>query len=97
MNNWQNIIGNATTLDHGFIVLEHDLWQQMVDLAVGYILPDALAHQPPFKIEPIISCLGQPLSNAYAETSDNSTDTPSGCEYPRKLVYSLTLNTTLFP
>ncbi|KAI0757285.1 hypothetical protein C8Q80DRAFT_1093247 [Daedaleopsis nitida] len=79
LNNWENIIGNATTIDTGFIVLEHDLFQQTVEIAMDYILPDALAHQPPFKIEPIISCLNQPLGNAYVETSDNSSSS-SGCQ-----------------
>ncbi|TBU47379.1 hypothetical protein BD309DRAFT_978310 [Dichomitus squalens] len=74
LNNWENIIGNATTIDHGFIVLEHDLFQQTVDIATGYILPDALAHQPPFKIEPIISCLGKPMQDAYIETNDNTSN-----------------------
>ncbi|PIL29657.1 hypothetical protein GSI_08294 [Ganoderma sinense ZZ0214-1] len=74
LNNWESIIGNATTIDHGFIVLEHDLFQQTVDMATGYILPDALAHNPPFKIEPIISCLNKPMRDAYIETNDNSSN-----------------------
>jgi hypothetical protein len=63
-------------LSTGFIVLEHDLFEQTVDLATGYILPDALAHQPAFKIEPVITCLGKPLADAYIETNDNSSNTP---------------------
>jgi len=74
--NWDNILGNATTIDTGFIVLEHDLFQQSVDVAVGYILPDALAHQPAFRIEPVVTCLNKPLSDAYIETNDNSTNPP---------------------
>ncbi|KAI0670200.1 hypothetical protein C8Q78DRAFT_1070579 [Trametes maxima] len=74
LNNWESIIGNATQIDHGFIVLEHDLFQQTVDIATGYILPDALAHQPPFKIEPIVQCLNKPLRDAYIETNDNSSN-----------------------
>ena len=46
LQNWQNIIGNASTIDTGFIVLEHDLFPQTVDLATGYILPAALANNP---------------------------------------------------
>jgi hypothetical protein len=74
--NWQRILGNVTSLNTGFIVLEHDLFQQAVDVATGYVLPDALAHQPPFKIEPVISCLNKPLSDAYVETNDNKTSPP---------------------
>ncbi|KAJ8454097.1 hypothetical protein ONZ51_g13226 [Trametes cubensis] len=74
LNNWQSIMGNATTIDTGFIVLEHDLFQQTVDIATGYILPEALAHQPPFKIEPIVSCLNKPMADAYIETNDNKSN-----------------------
>ncbi|KAI0823045.1 hypothetical protein BC628DRAFT_1337955 [Trametes gibbosa] len=81
LNNWQNIIGNATTIDHGFIVLEHDLFQQTVDIATGYILPDALAHQPPFNIMPMVQCLKKDLKDAYLETNDNATN-PIGSANP---------------
>lgn len=37
-------------LSTGFIVLEHDLYQQAVDLAIGYTIPSAKAHQPPFNV-----------------------------------------------
>lgn len=77
LQNWQNILGNASEIDTGFIVLEHDLFQQTVDVATGYILPDALAHKnPDFTIEPVISCLNKPLSDAYIETNDNSSNPP---------------------
>ncbi|KDQ54795.1 carbohydrate esterase family 4 protein [Jaapia argillacea MUCL 33604] len=72
--NWEAILGNATTMNHGFIVLEHDLFQQSVDIATGYILPDAQAHK--FKIEPVISCLNLPMSDAYVETNNNKTNPP---------------------
>ncbi|KAL0950744.1 hypothetical protein HGRIS_007517 [Hohenbuehelia grisea] len=78
LHNWGNIIGNASTISSGFIVLEHDLFQQAVEVATGYILPDALAHQPAFRIEPVISCLNKPLRDAYIETNDNSTNPPVG-------------------
>ncbi|KAJ3513559.1 hypothetical protein NLJ89_g2890 [Agrocybe chaxingu] len=75
--NWKNILGNVSTLDHGFIVLEHDLFEQSVEVATGYILPDALAHNPPFKIQPVVSCLNKGLSEAYIETNNNSTNPPA--------------------
>jgi hypothetical protein len=71
-------LGNATSIDTGFIVLEHDLFQQAVDVATGYILPDALAHNPSFKIEPVVTCVNKPLSDAYIETNDNKTNPPVG-------------------
>jgi peptidoglycan/xylan/chitin deacetylase (PgdA/CDA1 family) len=74
--NWENIVGNATGRSTGFIVLEHDLFEQSVEIATGYILPDALAHKPPFSIKPVITCLNKPLKDAYIETNDNSTNPP---------------------
>ena len=67
-------MGNVSTLGHGFIVLEHDLLVQMVDLATGYILPNALAFTPKLTIEPVIQCLHKPFGDAYLETNDNSTN-----------------------
>ena len=78
-------------LDTGFIVLEHDLYQQSVDLAVGYVLPMAIASGK-FAFKSIINCLGLPSectvapphgmpadctsdSEAYIETSSNNTQT----------------------
>lgn len=72
--NWQFVVGNASTLSTGFIVLEHDLFQQSVEIATGYILPDALAIQPALKIQTVIDCLHKPISNAYIETNDNSSN-----------------------
>ncbi|KAJ8462442.1 hypothetical protein ONZ45_g17929 [Pleurotus djamor] len=74
LNNWKDIMGNVSSMNTGFIVLEHDLFQQSVEVATGYILPDALAHQPPFKIEPVTVCLNKPLGDAYLETNDNKTN-----------------------
>ncbi|KDR84842.1 hypothetical protein GALMADRAFT_53673 [Galerina marginata CBS 339.88] len=77
LQNWENILGNVTTMKTGFIVLEHDLFEQSVEVATGYILPDALAHNPPFTIRPVISCLNKDLRDAYIETNDNSTNPPA--------------------
>lgn len=76
LQNWENILGNATSRNSGFIVLEHDLFEQAVEVATGYILPDALAHTPKFTIEPVITCLNKPLKDAYIETNDNKTNPP---------------------
>lgn len=77
LQNWENIIGNATTRNSGFIVLEHDLFEQTVEVATGYILPDALAHNPPFTIQPVASCLNLPMGDAYIETNNNKTNLPA--------------------
>jgi len=76
ISNFNQILGNASSLPSGFIVLEHDLFQQSVEVATGYILPEALAHQPQFQLKPVISCLNQPLNNAYIETNDDSANPP---------------------
>lgn len=75
LNNWNNILGNVSTRDTGFIVLEHDLFQESVDVATGYILPDAIAQG--FTIEPVVSCLNKPMQDAYIEVNDNSTNPPA--------------------
>ncbi|KAG7099544.1 hypothetical protein E1B28_001378 [Marasmius oreades] len=74
LNNWNSILGNASTMDHGFIVLQHDLFQETVDIATGYILPDAMKQG--LQIKPVVSCLNKPMSDAYTETNDNKTNPP---------------------
>lgn len=66
-------MGNATEIDTGFIVLEHDLYMQSVDLAVGYTLDKALSFSPSLKLEPIGTCQGWPASDLYLETTTNAT------------------------
>lgn len=70
LNSFDTILDTASTLQTGFIVLAHDLYQQTVDLAIGYVLPDAQARK--FNMMSIIDCLKKPLSDAYIETASNS-------------------------
>jgi len=88
IQNWEYIMANVSTLSTGFIVLEHDLFEQTVQIATGYILPDALATVPKFNITPVVSCLNLPMSDAYIETNNNVTHEP---------VISGTLVTTIRP
>jgi hypothetical protein len=74
INKWEDIMGVVSTMSTGFIVLEHDLYQQAVELATGYILPDALARK--LSITSINACLHLPMSDAYIETNDNSSHPP---------------------
>jgi len=76
IQNWEYIMDNVSTMSTGFIVLEHDLFEQTVQLATGYILPDALAHVPKFNITPVVNCINLPMSDAYVETNDNATNPP---------------------
>lgn len=40
----------VTDMIFSFIVLQHDLYEVTVDLAVGYTLNAALTHNPPFSV-----------------------------------------------
>ncbi|KAJ7588029.1 carbohydrate esterase family 4 protein [Mycena floridula] len=70
-NTFQSILGNASTLDTGFCVLQHDLFEITVDLAIGYTIPAALNAN--FKLEAIGKCSGFPARNIYRETMTNTT------------------------
>lgn len=74
---FNKILDLASSLATGFCVLEHDLYQQTVEMAIGYFLP--LASQRSFNLKSINTCLGLTLDKAYLETSGNSTfdSTPS--------------------
>jgi len=72
-NIFQSILGNATLLDTGFIVLQHDLFEITVDLAIGYQLNAALTHNPPFNLQPIGQCSKIPTSDLYRECTTNTT------------------------
>jgi hypothetical protein len=80
LRNFDSILSGANSLSTGFIVLQHDLYQQSVDLATSYVLPQAATISPPLSLQPIITCLGKSLADAYIETaSSNSTaNFPSG-------------------
>jgi hypothetical protein len=76
LSNWTKVINTASTLDTGFIVLEHDIWEQSVEIATGYILPDAVAKG--LTIKPVTMCIDGSMANAYVElkstvTTSNST------------------------
>jgi peptidoglycan/xylan/chitin deacetylase (PgdA/CDA1 family) len=70
---FQSILGNASLLDTGFIVLQHDLYEIAVDLAVGYTLNAALTHDPKFTLKSIGKCQNFPQGNLYLETNTNAT------------------------
>ena len=75
---FDKIMDDVKTLDTGFICLEHDLYQQSVDLAVGYILPSVLnSTNPKLNLKSIIDCQGKSLADAYIESNTNSTATQS--------------------
>ncbi|TIB15518.1 hypothetical protein E3P92_01649 [Wallemia ichthyophaga] len=70
---FEKILDSSDEMDHGFIVLQHDLYQQAVELAVAYVLPDALQRQPELNLLSVIDCLQKPQTEAYIETSSNET------------------------
>ncbi|KAF8524894.1 carbohydrate esterase family 4 protein, partial [Hysterangium stoloniferum] len=70
---FQTILQNASTLNTGFIVLEHDLYPQTVDLAAGYTLDLAQKFQPPYQLKSVIECQHLDIKEAYIETASNNT------------------------
>ncbi|KAF8074952.1 carbohydrate esterase family 4 protein [Lyophyllum atratum] len=70
---FQNILTNASALNTGFIVLQHDLYEITVDLAIGYTLNAALTHNPPFVLKPIGQCTKTPTTSLYFESNKNTT------------------------
>lgn len=94
LTKFNNILELATEMENGFIVLEHDLWPQSVDLALGYVLPMALNGTHNYQLKDINSCLNLPAGNAYIETSDNQTVVTqetqfTSTEYPAAMGTSL--------
>ncbi|KAF6761497.1 carbohydrate esterase family 4 protein [Ephemerocybe angulata] len=73
---FQNILGNATQMDTGFIVLQHDLYEATVDLGVGYTIPYALDFTPKLNLVPIGQCVKKPTSDLYLESNTNTTFPP---------------------
>lgn len=76
LQSFQTIIGGSSALPTGFIVLAHDLYVQSVALAVEFVLPQAIAMKN-LTIQPIITCLGKPLSEAYIETASDASNSTS--------------------
>jgi peptidoglycan/xylan/chitin deacetylase (PgdA/CDA1 family) len=74
---FEGILADIPELDTGYIVLQHDLYEQSTELAVDVILPIALAIDPTQSLMPIITCLKQTLGNAYVETNSNTSDSES--------------------
>ncbi|TFY50424.1 hypothetical protein EVG20_g11527, partial [Dentipellis fragilis] len=70
---FEGILGNASIIDTGFIVLQHDLYPITVDLAVGYTLNAAITHNPPFTLKPIGQCVKIPPMDMYRESTTNQT------------------------
>ena len=50
---WSNI----AYFRHSFIVLSHDLYEESVDMNVGYYLPAALNYNPPMTVSSFESLL----------------------------------------
>lgn len=74
VDNFDGILATAPGLGSGFIVLEHDLYPQTVEIAVDYIIPEALSFEPKLKVQSVIACMGQSLDDAYVETNRNAAE-----------------------
>jgi len=60
----------------GFVVLQHDIYVESVNLAIGYTLPFATTHNPAFKLSTVTECQlrsdgsgKNSLRDAYVETN----------------------------
>jgi peptidoglycan/xylan/chitin deacetylase (PgdA/CDA1 family) len=73
VSNFETILAGSSQLTTGYIVLEHDLYQQSVELATEVVLPAALAMSPKQSLMPISQCLHLPLGDAYIESNSNTT------------------------
>ena len=62
-------LNKSQSLTTGFVVLQHDIYNESVDIAIGATIPDSLARNPPFKMESVQVCQGEPIGNAYVETT----------------------------
>jgi peptidoglycan/xylan/chitin deacetylase (PgdA/CDA1 family) len=83
---FEGILGNASTLDTGFIVLQHDQHEVTVDMAIDKTLNSALNRSPPFKLQKISECLKYEPGEFYKETSKvlaaSIAKGPSGSDVP---------------
>ncbi|EAU90331.1 chitin deacetylase [Coprinopsis cinerea okayama7 len=71
---FEEILTNATTsMETGFIVLQHDLYEISVDLAMGFTLPLALSYSPSLSLQPIGQCINKPTRDLYLESNTNKT------------------------
>ncbi|EUC59077.1 chitin deacetylase [Rhizoctonia solani AG-3 Rhs1AP] len=77
LQTFNSLLDRASQLNTGFVSLQHDLYAQTVNMAVGYFLPAGTSHNPPFALQSVNECLKRPLSEAYRETSTGNT-TPVG-------------------
>ncbi len=69
---FQTILDSSSQFtDHGVIALQHDIYVEAVNLAIGYTLPYLLNHSPAFDIKPVMQCQGRPIGDMYNETLSN--------------------------
>lgn len=74
VSTFDSILSAVPNLDHGYIVLEHDLYAAAVELATEVVLPRAQSMTPDQTLVPIVTCLKKPLGDAYIETNRNLSD-----------------------
>ncbi|ORY74064.1 hypothetical protein BCR35DRAFT_306855 [Leucosporidium creatinivorum] len=69
MENFKTFLDLSQTISTGFIVLAHDLYTTSVNLAIQSVLPGAIAFRPKLTLQPINTCQGKAMSEAYVETA----------------------------
>jgi hypothetical protein len=69
-NRFEGVLNSSSNItDHGVIVLQHDIYVEAVNLAIGYTLPYVLEHN--FDVKPVMQCQGRPSVDMYVETTTN--------------------------
>ncbi|CAG8450438.1 4111_t:CDS:2 [Ambispora leptoticha] len=68
--NFSSFLQNSTKMNSGFIVLQHDLWPETVQISVDVILPTAI-NTPNMQIMSISECLvdGKPYKEGVANSN----------------------------
>ena len=63
-------LDKARTFTAGIIVLQHDVYAETVDIAIGATIPDNLAQKVAFNMQSVQVCQGEPIGNVYAKTTN---------------------------
>lgn len=62
----QSSVSYSSTMQ-GVVVLQHDIYVESVNLAIGYTVPFAMSHNPQFKLSTVTEC--QPRSDGSGKNS----------------------------
>lgn len=73
----KTLVTEASKLETGFIVLQHDLYDSSVIMGAGYTLPYALNFEPKLNLVSIGECIRKPGTDLYFESNKNASFPPA--------------------